>query len=464
MYTALFTILLLVSGGLFLVCWQRIKTVDAQKHQLQARLDETVRELQCMQGEFKAVKDGATQAEQAKSEFLANLTHEIRAHLNIVLGYTQIFNREKRLTKRQRKSIDVIHQHSEHLLMLLSEVLDLSQIESRDMRLDPTNFNLRRFLGGLAEVIRTQTEERGLTFTTELASDLPRRVRGDGRRLRQVLLVLLNNAIKFTNRGSIIFRVDTCDYPAASIPDELDVPSGYSTYCIRFRIEDTGMGIPQEHLQDIFLPFHLVGKTSLHKEGIRLGLAISHQLVRLMGGELQVASTLRKGTTVWFSIPLLEAFEEENLETGQDGHKVVGFKGALRKLLIADDTYENRVVLKEMLLPLGFGIIEAIDGFDVLAKAAQHHPDLILMDLSMPVLSGFEAIRHIRQMPVISDVTVVGMSASILRQIQQENFKAGGDDFLAKPILLDDLLDCLQRHLKLDWVYAEDVNSEPANL
>jgi signal transduction histidine kinase/ActR/RegA family two-component response regulator len=457
---ALLTVLLLVSGGLLFLCWRRSKTLEAQKLQLQGRLDETLQELRGLQGQLKTAEDEAVLTEQSKSEFLANLTHEIRTHLNVIVGYTQIFNREKRLTKRQRKSIGVIHQHSEHLSILLSEVLDLSQIESHDMHLEPTNFNLRRFLGGVTEIIRTQAEEKGLKFTTELAADLPRRVRGDERRLRQVLLAVLNNAIKFTNKGSVVFRVDTCDYPAVSIPEELDVPSEYSTYCVRFRIEDTGIGIPAEHLPDIFLPFHLVRNTTLHKKGIRLGLAISHQLVHLMGGELEVASTLRKGTTFWFSIPLPEAIEEEELEAGQNGHKVVGFRGALRKLLIADDTYENRVVLKEMLLPLGFGIIEAIDGFDVLAKAAQHRPDLILMDLSMPVLSGFEAIRHIRQMPVISDVTVVGMSASILRQIQQENFRAGGDDFLAKPIHLDDLLDCLQRHLKLDWVYDEDVNSE----
>lgn len=460
MTIALLTLCLLIAAGTLVVFWRRFNTFTVQKRLLQAHLDENAGELQAMQAELKRVKDEAEQAEQAKSEFLANLTHEIRTHLNVILGYTQIVNREKRLTKRQRKSIGVIHQHSEHLLRLISEALDLSQIESHDMHLEPANFNLRRFLGGIAEAIRTQAEEQGLTFTTEFASDLPRRVRGDDRRLRQVLLALLHNAIKFTNRGRIIFRVDDCGTPGGVIPADLDVPPGHATHYIRFRIEDTGIGIPREHLPDIFLPFHLVRQTSLHKEGIRLGLAISHQLVHLMGGELQVASTLRQGSTFWFSIPLPEAIEEEALPAGQEAHKIVGFKGALRKLLVADDTYENRVVLKEMLLPLGFGIIEAVDGFDVLAKAAQHRPDLILMDLSMPVLSGFEAIRHIRQMPVISEVTVVGMSASVLKQIQQENFKAGGNDFLAKPIPLDELLDCLQRHLQLEWVYAEDAEIE----
>lgn len=451
----LFILIALVIAGFLTFLYRRLRTTRRQNHHLQVQVEQASHELQQLHTELKTSKEAADEAEHARSAFLADMIHELRTHLNIVLGYTQIVHREHRLSRRQRKAIDVIHRHSEHLVMLLSEILDLSQLEAHEIRLKPTNFNLRRFLSGIAEVYRTQAEQGGLTFTTDFANDLPRRVHADERRLRQVLLTLLNNAVKFTNRGGIIFRASICDKSSSSPTSGL--PTHRLTYHLRFHVEDTGIGIPAEHLHDIFLPFHLVRKTSLHKGGIRLGLAISQQLVRLMGGELQVTSTFRRGTTFWFELPLLEAFEDDMSDTGAV-QTIVGFKGALKKLLIADDRYENRVVLKEMLLPLGFGIIEAVDGFDVLAKAAQHRPELILMDLTMPVLNGFDAIRHIRQMPAISDVVVVGMSASVLRQIQEENYTAGGDDFLVKPIRLDDLLECLQRHLKLEWIYAEQTN------
>jgi CheY-like chemotaxis protein len=226
-------------------------------------------------------------------------------------------------------------------------------------------------------------------------------------------------------------------------------------HCIRFEVEDTGIGIPSDQLNEIFVPFHVIRNNAQYKRGTRLGLAISQQLVQLMGGELRVTSQPRRGSMFWFEITLPEATDEDPAPVEHVTRHVVGFRGSLRRLLIADDQYENRVVLKEMLLPLGFSIIEAIDGFDVLTKAAQHRPHLVLIDLTMPVLNGFEAIRHIRQMPVISDVPVVGMSASVLRQIQEESFRAGGDDFLVKPIQFEKLLDCLQRHLNIEWLYAE---------
>ncbi len=227
---------------------------------------------------------------------------------------------------------------------------------------------------------------------------------------------------------------------------------------LRFEVEDTGIGIPPEYLKDIFLPFHQVKEIPIRYEGTGLGLAISQNLVRLMGGELQVNSNPGQGTTFWFDVELPEATgkDEEKTET----RKVTGFTGNSRTILIADDQDENRMMQKEMLLPLGFTIIEAVDGQDALEKALAHHPDLILMDLMMPGLTGFEAIRRLRQLPAFNDVIIISISASAFTQTQQESLAAGSDDFLAKPIRLEDLLERLQRHLKLEWIYEDTIEDE----
>jgi signal transduction histidine kinase/ActR/RegA family two-component response regulator len=448
--------MLAVTAGAIVFVYLQYRTAVNRNQNLQHQIEQAAQTLQNLQEKLKILTEHRDVTEQARREFLANMIHELRSYLNVMLGHTQIFHREDRLTRKQRKAIDVIHRYSEHLLMLFSEITDFSELESREVRLAPTNFNLRRFLIAVADIIRTQAEQRRLTVVTDFSAELPKRICGDERRLRQVLLTLLGNAIKFTNEGSVTFRVTIGGVISSLMAGEQEHDSSKPpTHCLRFEVEDTGIGIPSDQLSEIFQPFHVIRNNAQYKKGTRLGLAISQQLVQLMGGELRVTSQPRRGSMFWFEITLPEATDDEPAPVDVPTHHVVGFTGPLRKILIADDQYENRVVLKEMLLPLGFSIIEALDGFEVLTKAAQHQPDLILIDLTMPVLSGFESIRHIRQMPAISEVKVVGMSASVLRQIQQESFRAGGDDFLVKPIQLDTLLDCLQRHLNIEWLYAE---------
>ncbi len=448
--------MLAVTAGTLVYVFLLYRTATIQNRHVQEQQEQATRTLQHLQEKLKILTEQYDATEQARREFLANLIQELRSHLNVMLGHTQMFHREDRLTRKQRKAIDVIHRYSEHLLMLFSEIMDFSELEYREVRLSPTSFNLRRFLIAVADIIRTQAEQRHLRVVTDFSTELPKRVYGDERRLRQVLLALLGNAIKFTNEGDVTFRVRFGGVISSLIAgDQPQDASKPPTHCLRFEVEDTGIGIPSDQFAEIFQPFHVIRNNAQSRRGTRLGLAISQQLVQLMGGELRVTSQSRRGSMFWFEITLPEATDDDPIPIDAPTHHVVGFTGPLRKILIGDDQYENRVVLKEMLLPLGFSIIEALDGFDVLTKAAQHQPDLILIDLTMPVLNGFEAIRHVRQMPVISDTIVVGMSASVLRQVQEENFRAGGDDFLVKPIQLDRLLDCVQRHLNIEWMYAE---------
>ena len=450
--------MLAITAGVVVYVYLQYRAAAVQNQQLQQQLQQTTRTRQHLQEKLKILGEQHDTTAQARREFLANLIHELRSHLNVMLGHTQIFTREDRLTRKQRKSIDVIHRYSEHLLMMFSDIMDFSELEYQDVRLSPTSFNLRRFLIAVADIIRTQAEQRQLEVVTDFSTELPKRVWGDERRLRQVLLALLGNAIKFTNEGKVTVRVTVGGVISSLMAGEQQQdPSKPPSHCLRFEVEDTGIGIPSDQLEKIFQPFHVIRNNAQSRRGTRLGLAISRQLVQLMGGELRVTSQARRGSMFWFEITLPEATDGDPVFADGPTQHVVGFKGTLRKILIADDHYENRVVLKEMLLPLGFSIIEALDGFDVLTKAAQHQPDLILIDLTMPVLSGFEAIRHIRQMPAIHDTTVVGMSASVVRQIQEESFRAGSDDFLVKPIQLSTLLNCLQRHLNMEWMYVESI-------
>ncbi|PIE33184.1 hypothetical protein CSA56_12725 [candidate division KSB3 bacterium] len=448
----LFNLLLgiLVLGGVIIFLYLRLKSAEDDRKALQEQLKDVHEQLHDTRAELDTAQQASEKANQAKSEFLTNMSHEFRIYLNVILGYAQIFGKD-RLSRKQRKALDIIHRNSEQLLMIISDVLNLSRIEAQAVELEGTDFNLRRFLWNIVEIARVQTEQKGLSLDTDFSIDLPKRVRGDEKRLRQILLNLLNNGTRFTTKGSVIFR---------AFPIINDAQLGSH---IRFEIEDTGIGIPYQHVKNIFQPFH---QASSHKnyivhEGTKLGLTISQKLARLMESEIHVTSKVGRGTLFWFDLELPEATgEDEVLDTEGSGNMIVGFHGSLRKILIADDRYENRVVLKEMLLPLGFGIVEAVDGFDVLAKAAQHRPDLILMDLTMPILNGFEAIRHVRQMPGLDDVIVIGMSASVLRQIRNESLKAGSNDFLAKPFHFDDLLKCLQHHLKLEWIYEQEEPSK----
>ena len=425
-----------------IVLYSKLKAVENEKLQIFSRFTEKDKALQKALRELQTLKQTLEQTHQEKSEFLTSMSDELRSYLNVILGYTQIFSKH-RLNKKQRRALDIIHRNSEQLLHVISDILSLSQIETKSLAVEKNSFNFRRFLGGLAELTRAQAEQKQLGFQQEFSPDLPKLVLGDEKKLRRILQNLLSNAIKFTNEGVVVFRV---------IPIAYDAERGTR---IRFEIEDSGIGIPYDHLQDIFQPFHHIGNGRKKHGGSKLGLTISQNLAQLLGSEILVTSKKGRGSVFWLDLDLPESSGDEESPEVDTEDLIVGFKGPLRKILIADDRYENRAMVKEMLLPLGFSILEAVDGFDVLAKAAQHHPNLILMDLTMPVLNGFEAIRHVRQMPAIGKVVVVGMSASVLPQIKEESRKAGSDAFLSKPLHFDDLLACLQRHLNLEWTYGQ---------
>jgi signal transduction histidine kinase len=424
-----------------------------------------------LSAEAQKARTAAEAATEAKSAFLANMSHELRTPLNSILGYTQILKREKSLTEKQQHEIDIIHRSGEHLLTVINDILDLSKIEAGQMKLSPENFQLPDMLKMIVEMVRIRSQYKGISLNAEIPSNLPKTVYGDEKRLRQILLNLLGNAVKFTDQGNVTLRVSRSPGVLEYWGNEKDSkrsttpplhhpttpPPHHSTTPIRlrFEVEDTGIGIPPAHLHHIFSAFQQIPEKRFQAGGTGLGLAISQRFVRMMGGELQVKSVVGQGSTFWFEVELPEGPEVERKKDAAQ-RNIIGFKGEPRKILIADDNEADRVVLKDLFAPLGFEIIEAVDGHDALNKTVECHPDIVFMDVVMPEITGLEVTRRIRQIPELKDVVVITMSADVLGQSQQKSAEVGCDDYITKPFEEASLLERLQIHLQLEWVYEED--------
>ncbi len=415
------------------------------------------------QSVLQAAKAEAEKASIAKSEFLANMSHELRTPLNGILGYVQILQRDANLTAKQQEGISIIQQCSNHLLNLITDILDLSKIEAQRMELQSTDFHLLHFLQSVVEICAIRAEQKGITFTYQPSASLPVGVRTDERRLRQVLINLLGNAIKFTDKGGVVFSVTLIE-PEVEPGSESqvarpDYPSNHASkadfrsWRIRFQVSDTGIGLSQEQIQKIFLPFEQVGRNKWKVEGTGLGLSISQRILELMGSTIQVESQLGQGSVFKLDLELPEAVDwiQAGRVVAQD--KVVGFKGRSQKILLVDDKWQNRSVLVDLLQDIGFNVTEAANGQEALERALEINPDLIITDLVMPVMDGFELVRQLRRSPTFKDVIIIITSASAFDAERQESLDAGGNAFLAKPLQFEAVLQKLQEYLHLEWIY-----------
>ncbi len=420
--------------------------------------------------ELAEAKYLAEVASRTKSHFLANMSHELRTPLNGILGSVRLLQSNLKAlssgvhvsTANCQKGLETIERSGTHLLNLIEDILEFAQIETAPVKLYSASIHLATFLAEISAIVNSQAMAKGLTFTSEIPHNLPLGIEVDRPRLKQVLIELFNNAIKFTERGRITFRmviIDYCEFMAAQSSIGISLQD-YTT--LRFEVIDTGIGIDSEQLTKIFQPFEQLGELHNKAAGTGLGLTIAQQLLRLMNSDLKVTSSLGMGSTFWFDLTL-PVVKNTAIEKRTKIDFIVGYQGKKRRLLIADDRAENRLSLLNLLEPLGFEVFVAENGQQEIELAQKVKPDLILTDLIMPIKTGFEAVEELRQIPYFNHIPIIAISSSVLDTNSEQTQIAGCDAFLAKPIEKQKLLTLLQKYLHLSWIERGNPESIAAN-
>ena len=366
-------------------------------------------------------KEAAVFANKAKSIFLANMSHEIRTPLNAILGFSQLMEKDQSLTPDQRENISIINSSGEHLLALINDILEMSKIEAGRIQLNSVTFNLRAMIEEVGTLFRTRAEEKKLYLLVELADDMPEYIDSDEGKIRQVLINLLSNAIKFTSEGGIILRAWT-------------VRSPQENQLLYIEVEDTGSGIAEHELDKVFMHFEQTRSGQQAHVGTGLGLAICKEYIHMMGGEISVKSQLNKGSLFRFYIEISEG-DLKNVVYHETQAGVCGIEPGQNdiKILVVDDKEPNRKLLIKMLSSVGFSLDSATNGLEAVELFKQSNPDLILMDMFMPVMDGFEAIRTIRALPGGKEVKIFAVTASVFEEDKQNILESGADEFIKKP-------------------------------
>jgi signal transduction histidine kinase/DNA-binding response OmpR family regulator len=390
----------------------------------------------------KALAAAEAQASQAKSAFVSNMSHELRSPLNVVLGFTQLLMRERDLPEGARHDLAAIYNSGHHLYTLINQVLDISKIEAGRMTLNESEFDLYALLDELVEMLDRGAQQKGLKLTVENAPDVPQQLRADALKLRQVLINLLNNALKFTEQGSVSLQVS--------------VQRRQEGKCVlQFAVSDTGAGIAEDELHQLGQAFVQAQAGRLAREGTGLGLAISSGFVQLMGGALQISSQPGQGTTIAFALPVHVVERTAMAPAIDQGRRVVGLAPGqpCYRLLVVDDSEDNRQLLVRLLVSIGFEVRAADNGEQAVALWKAWQPHLIWMDIRMPVMSGREATRCIKAEPEGQNTIIIALTASTFAQEEEQMRADGCDGFVRKPFREQELFDLLQQHLGVQFVY-----------
>jgi len=402
----------------------------------------------------ESARSAAEAANQSKSTFLANMSHELRTPLNAILGFSQLMTRDSSLSREQQENLETIGRSGEHLLALINDVLEMSKIEAGRTTLYEDSFDLHRLLDDLEDMFGLRARDKGLHLIFDRAPDVPHYVRTDEGKLRQVVINLLSNAVKFTADGGVTLRVATKDEE----PKTREQPSSVvRPSSLVFEVEDTGPGMSAEDLARVFDPFVQTESGQASQEGTGLGLPISREFVRLMGGELTAKSELGRGSLFKFGIQV-ELAEASDVQVEQSTRRVVGLEPdqPVYRLLVVEDRDANRNLLVKLLTPLGFEVRTAVNGQEGVEEWERWEPHLVWMDMRMPVMDGYEATRRIKSTTKGQATVIVALTASAFEENREMVLSSGCDDFVRKPFREHEIFDTLAHHLGVRFVYDEE--------
>ncbi|MFH0976296.1 MAG: ATP-binding protein [Spirochaetota bacterium] len=390
----------------------------------------------------KRAQEAAEKANQAKSIFLSNMSHELRTPLNAILGFSALMRDDDNLSEDQCKTLDIINRSGEHLLNLINDVLDMAKIESGNIAVETEPFDLGEMILDIAELMRIRAEEKGLSLLLDQSSEFPRFVRADSAKLRQVLINLIGNAVKFTEEGGILLRLKSR-------------PIDKSNDCLLIiEVEDTGIGIEIKDQKQIFDPFVQLGK-QVNQKGTGLGLAITQRHIEMMRGSISVESASGKGSCFHIELPVARA-QGNDIRAPKIKRRIIGIASGQPeyRILIVEDRMENWLLLRRLLEGIGFQVRVAENGAAGIETYLLWHPHLIWMDVRMPVMDGLEATQRIRKSEGGNEVKIIALSASVFQEERNRVLSAGMDDFVRKPYRAEEIFDCMTRNLGVNYIYA----------